>query len=143
MAQRTGLLDAVTPRRLVTTALLILVVVLCVVGLQSVKDTRAATCGSPDGPVVHYFPCPGDNTLRQSQIGVVMTPGLQVDLYVDNTPIPKDQMTIEGTTFFFTPGPGTATGALAPGTHSARIVYYRSLADEATGTSARWTFSTH
>jgi len=142
-APRPGILDVITPRRLITTALLLLAVVLTVVGFQSSKDVKASTCGNPDGPIVSYFPCPGTSVLRQSDVGVVMSTGYMVDLYIDGTPIPMDQMRIEGEIFSFTPGSGTAIGTLAPGEHTARVVYYTSLADEATGTSSTWRFSTH
>jgi len=139
-ARRSGLLDIVTPRRLVTVALLLLAGVLSVVGLQSVKDQRAATCGG--GTVIQtLFPCPGDTALRQGRIGASLAQGWTLDLYVDNAPIPKDQLTVEGSDFYYTPGPGTETGALQPGRHTVRIVYYRDLADPATGSVYSWAFN--
>jgi hypothetical protein len=135
-----SLTRVVTPRRLVTAALLLLAVVVSVVGLQSVKDTRAASCSY--GVIAKLLPCPGDTDLRQGQIGVEMAAGYQVDLYVDSTAIPKDQVSVQGTGFFYTPGPGSATGALAPGHHTARVVYYLATAGEATAQQYAWNFST-
>jgi len=132
--------DVITPRRLVTTALLLLAVVVSVVGLQSVKDTRAASCSY--GVIAKLYPCPGDTDLRQGQIGVEMAPGYQVDLYVDSTVVPKDQLNVQGTGFFYTPGPGSATGALAPGHHTARIVYFLTTTGEASSQQYAWNFST-
>lgn len=140
-SRRLGVLDVLTPRRLVTTALLLLALVLVVVGFQSVRDQRTATCGG--ATVVKLFPCPGDTDLRQNRIGVSLVQGFQADLYVDGTPIPKDQVTIEGSDYYFTPGPGTETGALAPGRHTARVVYYRDLQDPSQGQEYSWSFATH
>jgi hypothetical protein len=134
------LTDVITPRRLVTTALLLLALVLSVVGLQSVKDQRAATCSH--GVVVSLAPCPGDTDLRQGAIGVVMANGWQASLSVDGTVIPQDEVVVRGQQYLFTPGPGTATGALAPGQHSALVSYYPT-ASGPTGTQTfAWSFRT-
>jgi hypothetical protein len=131
------LLEVITPRRLVTTALLLLAVVLSVVGLQSVRDTRAASCSY--GVVTKLYPCPGDTDLRQGSIGVDMAPGWQVDLYVDGNPIPKDQLTIQATSFLYTPGSDGAP-AITPGEHTARVVFYQNVASEATAQQFAWNF---
>ena len=136
--------DVLTPRRLVTTALLLLAAVLVVVGFQrTVTPNRATTCAVPHTPILQLLPCPADNVLRQGTIGVDLAQGWQVDLFVDGTAIPRDAMSLQGGLQYFTPGPGTVTGALAPGNHTARIVYYQSLADEAHGASYTWRFVTH
>jgi hypothetical protein len=134
----------ITPRFLVTLAVILLAVVLSVVGLQKTDTSTPSTdCGSPAGPIVKLYPCPGYSVLAQGDIGVDMSPGYMVDLYVDNTPIPDDVMTIDAGLMTFTPGPGTVTGALQPGPHTAKIVYYKSLADEADGSVYSWNFTTH
>lgn len=133
--------DLVTPRRLVTTALLLLAGVLTVIGFQQVKDQRVEVCGG--GVLVKLFPCPGDSDLRQGRIGASLAPGYVADLYVDGTVIPKDQVTVEGSDYYFTPGPGTETGALAPGRHTARVVYYHALDDPSKGQEFSWSFDTH
>ncbi|MHB8464911.1 MAG: hypothetical protein ACYDH6_12885 [Acidimicrobiales bacterium] len=138
--------DVLTPRRLITTALLLLAGVIAVYGMQHVADQRAATCGGGDtsaSPVRQLYPCPGDDGLRQGRIGVSLAQGYTADLSVDGQPIPKDQMIIEGTDFLFLPGPDKQTGALAPGPHRASIVYYRLLQDPAQGTTYTWSFTTH
>jgi len=91
----------VTPRRLITLALLLSAVVLSVVGLQSVRDTRAATCSH--GVILKLYPCPGDTDLRQGTIGVDMASGWQADLYLDNNAIPKDQLEITGSSYYYGP----------------------------------------
>jgi hypothetical protein len=136
--------EVVTPRRLVTSALLLLAVVVIIVGFQrTVTPNRTTSCSVPNTPILQLLPCPGDNDLRQGTIGVDVASGWQVDLAVDGTPIPRDVMTVEGGLQYFTPGPGTVTGALPPGSHTARVVYYQNLADEGHGTTYTWSFSTH
>ena len=132
--------DLITPRRLVTTALLLLAVVVSVYGLQSVKDQRAVSCSY--GPVTRLFPCPGDTDLSQGEIGVEMASGYQVELTVDNTVVPMDEVSVQGSGFFYTPGPGTATGALAPGEHTARVSFYLATAGPATAQQYAWNFRT-
>jgi len=124
----------------VTTALLLLAVVLSVYGLQSVKDQRAASCSS--GPITRLLPCPGDRDLSQGEVGVEMAAGYQVELTIDSTVVPKDELSVQGSGFFYTPGPGTATGALAPGTHTARVTYYLATAGPAAAQEYAWNFST-
>jgi hypothetical protein len=138
-----GLLDIITPRRLVVGAVLVLAVLVTVVGLQRTDTSTPVDACGPVGPIVRFLPCPGVSTLVQGTIGVDMQPGWQVDLYVDNTPIPKDQLEIEGSDYYYQPLPGSATGALAPGNHTARVVYYQNLAQEATGASRSWSFAAH
>ena len=139
------LLDVITPRRLVTLAVVLLAVLVVVIGFQKTVTPNGGSesCKVPGTPIAQLAPCPGDSDLNQGRIGVVMTAGWQVDLYLDGTPIPKDELQIEGADFSFTPGPGTATGALAPGAHTAKVVYYQNLAEEASGQTYSWSFSTH
>jgi hypothetical protein len=132
--------DVITPRRLVTTALLLLALVVSVVGLQSVKDQRAVTCSH--GVVVRLVPCPGDTDLVQGNIGVVMANGWQASLAVDGTPIPDDEVVVRGQQFLFSPGPGTATGALAPGQHSALVTYYATATGPTAAQQFAWSFRT-
>ena len=129
----------VTPRRLITLALLLSAVVLSVVGLQSVRDTRAATCSH--GVILKLYPCPGDTDLRQGTIGVDMASGWQADLYHDNNAIPKDQLEITGSSYYYTPGVNGAP-QLTPGAPTARVAYYQTLADEATAQQFAWNFRT-
>ncbi len=146
MASSRPVLEVITPRRLITLAVLLLVVLVVVVGFQHAvtpNGGRSESCKVVGTPIEQLAPCPGDSDLNQGRIGVVMTTGWQVDLYLDGTAIPKDELQIEATEFSFTPGPGTATGPLAPGVHTAKVVYYQNLAEEASGQTYSWSFSTH
>jgi hypothetical protein len=139
----TSLLNVLTPRRLVTTAVLLLAAVVTIVGFQRTDTTVAIPCGQPAGPIVKLLPCPGSSGLNQGEVGVQMSPGWQVDLTVDGTPIPRDQITTEGTDYYYLPAPNSITGVFKPGTHSAGISYYQSLADEASASTYTWSFTTH
>jgi hypothetical protein len=131
----------VTPWRLLYAAALGLAVILAVVGFQASKDeNRTTTCAS--APIVQLVPCPGDTDLRQGLIGVSLQAGLRGALIVDSTEIPDDQLRTGGPNqFFFQPGPGTETGALAPGLHSATVVYWPLTGTRETdGKSFTWHF---
>jgi hypothetical protein len=146
VASSRPLSDIITPRRLITLAVLLLVVLVVVVGFQhtvTANGGRSESCKVVGTPIEQLHPCPGDTDPNQLTVGVDMDPSWQVDMYLDGTPIPKDQMEIEATEFSYVPGPGTATGPLAPGIHTAKIVYYQNLAQEASGQVYSWTFTTH
>jgi len=139
-------LAVVTPRRLITLAVLLLAALVVVIGFQrtvTANGGRSESCKVVGTPIEQLSPCPGDSDPNQLRVGVDLDPGWQVDLYLDGTPIPKDQLQIEGTEYSFEPGPGTATGALAPGIHTAKVVYYQNLAEEASGQVYSWSFVTH
>ena len=71
-----------------------------------------------------------------------MASGWQASLTVDNTPIPPDEVTVRGQQYLFSPGPGTATGALAPGQHSALVDYYPTAAGPSGSQQFAWSFRT-
>lgn len=115
--------DIVTPYRMICTLALVAAALMVVVGFQSAHDERKSGCAI--GAIVQLFPCPGDTSLRQGIIGVSLTSGYQVALVVDRTEIPQDQVRTGGANqVYFQPGPGTETGALAPGSHSATVIYW-------------------
>jgi len=115
--------DIITPFRVVCTIALAAAALLLVFGFQSSVDQHSATCGV--GPIVRFFPCPGDTDLRQGIIGVALDNGYTGVLVVDQREIPQDQTHSGGANqIYFQPGPGTETGALAPGVHSATVIYW-------------------
>src|SRR5581483_8110849 len=141
------LTEVLTPRRLVTTALLLLALVLAVYGMQHVTDTnRATTCGAGNSavsPVKVLYSCPGDDGLRQGRIGVSLAQGYTTDLFVDGTPIPTYQLVIEGSDFFYLPGPDKITGALSPGSHLAELRYRKLSEETAAPIPYVWWFTTN
>ena len=143
MAAGSGTLRRIiTPWRVLYTVALLAAALLAIVGFQSSKDeNRATTCQV--GPVIQQlYPCPGDTDLRQGIIGAALQSGYQAALIVDRTEIPQDELRSGGTNqLYFQPGPGTETGALAPGLHSATLVYWPTTGTRETdGKSYRWTF---
>lgn len=132
--------QVVTPWRVVYTVALAAAALLLIIGFQSSKDQRAAGCSI--GPIVKLVPCPGDTDLRQGLIGVYLTGGYRAALIVDRTEIPEDQLRTGGANqVYFQPGAGTETGALAPGLHSATVIYWPITGTrERDGRSFSWEF---
>ena len=140
---RTRIRDVVTPFRILCTAALAAAALLFVFGFQASVDQRSVTCGIAGAPVVHLFPCPGDTDLRQGIIGASLGPGLTGVIIVDYHEIPLDQMRTGGANqIYFQPGPGTETGALAPGPHRASVIYWPTTGTrEHDGKEYAWAFS--
>src|SRR5206468_9511476 len=115
--------------------------VLLVYGFSSGRDNTTKVTYT-DSAVEGTFPKPGDLDLRQSRIGIDLMAGYTTQLSVDQTPIPDDQ--VEKVTgldqYFFTPGPGTETGALAPGRHCATALIRRVGEAPDTGRKFAWCF---
>ena len=76
----------------------------------------------------------------REEFGVVMANGWQASLTVDNTAIPEDQVVVRGQQYLFTPGPGTITGALTPGQHSATVSYYPTTLGPSAAQQFAWSF---
>ena len=133
--------DVVTPYRIMYTLALLAALLLLVFGFQRSKQQTKATCGG--GPIVTLIPCPGDTELRQGVIGANLASGYQAALQVDGIEIPQDQLRTGGPNqVYFQPGPGTETGALAPGRHTATLIYWPVNSDREHGHTTPWTFST-
>jgi hypothetical protein len=101
-----------------------------------------------DPAVERVEPEPGTLALRQSRIGVDLVPGYTAQLLVDGVTIPDDQVekVIGLDQYWFTPGPGTETGQLAPGRHCASVILTKigeNGAPPQTGTAKSWCFSLH
>jgi hypothetical protein len=131
----------VTPYRIFVTVALTAAALLMVFGFQSSKDENKTTCGG--GPIVRLIPCPGDSDLGQGLIGVDLDSGYTGVILVDGTEIPQDQYRTGGPNqIYFQPGPGTETGALAPGRHTATVIYWPVTSDRTHSTSFPWAFTT-
>lgn len=142
MASLNQVRRVITPWRTLYTVALLAAVLLAIVGFQSSKDeNRSAVCQV--APVIQQlYPCPGDTDLRQGIIGAALQSGYQAVLIVDSTEIPQDEIRTGGANqVYFQPGPGTETGALAPGQHSATVVYWPVNGTRASDSkSYRWVF---
>lgn len=133
----------VTPRRLLLSFLL---------ALAAMGVVFAFTEGEDEPPVrtvagvESVFPAQGQLVLRQDRIIADLRTGFQGVLQIDGVEIPEDQLqrTPELGIVQYTPGPGTETGPLAPGRHTARVVFWDATAGREAGTrSYTWTFQVH
>jgi hypothetical protein len=116
-----------TRQRLVISGLLGLAAVLMVLGFQWSKD-REDEVITRDPLVIAVSPAPGDQMLRQDTIfaeialphtGVLSIDGVEID-----EPILKRIQTGNATRLSYTPGEGTPTGVLRPGTHRAVVIFW-------------------
>ncbi len=108
-------------------------------------------CNQPKAVELLYPPC---NTLafQQAQVGVDMAPGYTVDLVINGTPIPRDQVQNQAAEnavearvvpdiFLFTPGPGKVLERLKAGPNTATVSYRKVGTNEATRQSFTWSFN--
>lgn len=109
----------VTLRRVIISVLLAGAVVLFGYGFASGRDPGRPTITDP--AVEGTDPKPGDLDLRQARIGIDLASGYTASLKVDGVNIPDDQLekVVGLDQLYYTPGPGTETGALSPGRHCA------------------------
>ena len=134
-----------TVRRLVTSVVLAFAIALVVIGFNSSRDSSTKPLYR-DAAVEKTWPGPGDLDLRQSRIGIDLATGFTAELQLDTIPIPDDQVekVIGLDQYFYTPGPGTETGALSPGRHCATATI-RPVGASTTDTGRKfsWCFNLH
>ena len=98
-----------------------------------------------DSAVSRIFPEPGDQVLRQDTIFVELHVPYTGVLRIDETEIPEDQLQriqVGNTTrVAYTPGPGTETGALRPGRHSATAIFWEETKSRREARTFGWNFS--
>ena len=98
-----------------------------------------------DTAVARVFPEPGDQVLRQDTIYVELEVPYTGVLRIDETEIPEDQLErlqVGNTTrVAYTPGPGTETGALRPGRHSATAIFWEADKTRQQARTFGWNFS--
>ena len=90
------------------------------------EDAGRAT-GRPD-VVEHLIPRPGDEVLRQAELGIDLAPGYEGALSVNGVEIPTEELRLvpEQNQVFFTPAEGTAVERLQAGPNCATAVVWRS-----------------
>lgn len=133
-----------TVRRLVITLLIAGAFALIAVGFNAVEETDQPVTIT-DSAVKQVFPAGGNLDLRQADIGFQLTPEYEGRLIVDGKDIPDDQVRFQIglNLYLFRPGPGTETGALAPGRHNATAVFWKRGEDETKGRRYVWSFGVH
>ena len=134
----------ITLRRVVLSIVLAGAVVLIGLGFSTTEEPNPKV-KITDAAVREVFPGNGDLDLRQSEIGFQLDPLYTGRLVIDGTPIPDDQVVYQAgvNTWTYHPGPGTETGALRPGRHTAQALFWRRDQDESKSRSLTWTFNSH
>ena len=139
--------SAINLRRVVLSLLVVGAIALIGIGF-SMAERSDPQVTITDSAVRQVFPDGGDLDLRQARIGFQLAPEFEGRLEVDGRPIPQDD---PGYTFQvglnlyeYRPNPGTETGALVPGLHRARAVFWqRGTTEEDGARSYSWTFNVH
>jgi hypothetical protein len=135
----------ITPRRVVISILVAAALGMFGWAFASGRDTPAVRVTDP--AVESAQPAQGDLALRQSRIGVDLATGYTATLSIDGTPIPDDQIerVVGLDQYYYTPGPGTVTGQLAPGRHcaAADITKLGLNGAQPQTHTYRWCFSLH
>lgn len=136
-------------------------VVACLAGLvvagtlSATGEDETAVSGSP---IVRQVPGDGATVLRQSEVGVELTPGWEGNLVVDGVLVPDEQLEgrdptatnemgepvgAEGNApylLFFRPGPGKVVEELTTGRVCAAATYFRSADGPGTARTTTWCF---
>ena len=147
-----------TRRRVVSSLLLAVATAGLVAGLWDSVDGGGTTAPqSRPAAVLAVFPAEGAASLRQEPIGARLADEYTGEIEVDARPIPADQTErppvgsgpnapaprgLSGLNqVSFTPGPGKEIESLEPGTHTARIVYWRKIGESREQAAVyTWTF---
>jgi hypothetical protein len=134
----------VTIRRVVISLIVAGALVLLGYGFSSGRDETKPPVFT-DSAVEATYPKEGDLELRQFRIGIDLASGYAAELSLDNVPIPKDQVEVVVglDQYFYQPGPGTATGALAPGRHCATATITKVVDPNDTGHPFVLCFQSH
>jgi hypothetical protein len=148
----------ITRRRVVSSLALAIASALLVIGFQESKDGGTEVRLTRPAPVLDVFPAENASSLRQEPIGARLADEYTGEIEVDGTPIPVDQTErpVIATTesapaqrglsglnqVSFTPGPGKDIKTLAPGRHTARILFWLKVGQtRAQAQVYSWTFS--
>ncbi|MEO5679205.1 MAG: hypothetical protein ABIS47_06015 [Acidimicrobiales bacterium] len=135
----------VTRRRVVSSLALAFAAGLMVAGFQESQDGGQTLRLSRPAAVVRVFPTEGAASLRQEPIGAQLDDDFTGELEVDGRRIPLDQLErpevatgdnapaargLAGLNqVSFTPGVGKDIDSLAPGAHTARILYWHKVGE--------------
>ena len=112
----------------------------------------ASLKGEPESPtltdaaVEQLVPAADTPTaIRQSEIGIDLTPGWDADLIINGITIPEDEERVNGplSQVFFTPGKGKVIEALEPGLVQVTAIIWRPVQGETRdqgSRAVRWSF---
>lgn len=144
--RRDRLHGLVTRRRVVSSLALAVAATLLVIGLQESQDGGVELRLSRPAAVLRVFPSEDAASLRQEPIGAQLADDFTGELEIDGRPIPLDQLerpevAVAGDNapaarglsglnqVSFTPGPGKDIVTLAPGSHTARLLFWRKIGE--------------
>jgi len=141
-----GVKGVVTVRKVFISVVLAVAVAGFLMAFASGQDPKQPVRIDP--AVERVEPEPGSLALRQSRIGVDLLTGYTAQLLVDGRTIPDDQIerVIGLDQYWYTPGPGTETGQLAPGRHCASVILTKlgtNGAPPVVSSPKSWCFSLH
>jgi hypothetical protein len=141
---KTGGTRAVIVRRVILSLLVVGAIALIGIGFSLTKEPDPEV-QLTDSALVQVFPSGGSLDLRQAEIGFILQPAYTGRLLVDGVAIPDDQIAFQVgvNRWSFTPGPGTETGALHPGRHTATAIFWQKGKDEPSGRRDSWSFNAH
>ncbi|MEJ7764281.1 MAG: hypothetical protein WKF86_02185, partial [Acidimicrobiales bacterium] len=143
--RRERLRGLITRRRVVSSLALSIAAGLLVVGFQESQDGGVELRRTRPPAVLRVFPSEDAASLRQEPIGAQLADDYTGELEVDGKAIPLDQLerpmpaagenapAARGLTGLnqvsFTPGPGKDIVSLAPGKHTARLLFWRKIGE--------------
>jgi len=156
--RRDRLRGVVTTRRIVSSLALAVAAALLVIGFQESQDGGVEFRRTRPAAVLGVFPSEGASSLRQEPIGAQLVDEFTGELEVDGKPIPLDQLErptpvgrdnspaargLAGLNqVSFTPGAGKDIVSLAPGTHTARLLFWKKAGEtREQAASYTWSFS--
>ncbi|CAA9238284.1 MAG: hypothetical protein AVDCRST_MAG76-1622 [uncultured Acidimicrobiales bacterium] len=155
---RERLRGLITRRRVVSSLALAIAAALLVIGFQESQDGGVELRQSRPASIIRVFPTEGSSSLRQEPIGAQLADEFTGELEVDGRAIPLDQLekppaaagdnapAARGLTGLnqvsFTPGPGKDIESLAPGGHTARLLFWRKVGEtRAQAVPYTWSFT--
>ena len=120
--------------RLLLGALAVAAIVALVVGVL-VADTEQSDPGGRSEAVERFVPPPGDEVLRQAELGIDLAPGYDGTISVNGVDIPLDDQrrVPEQNEVFFAPGEGKAVEQLLAGPNCVTATVWK--ASEGSGTA--------
>ncbi len=156
--RRKRLRGLVTTRRVVSSLALAVAAALLVIGFQESQDGGVDVRQSRPAAVLRVFPSEGAASLRQEPIGAQLADDFTGELEVDGRSIPLDQLerpepisadnapAVRGLAGLnqvsFTPGRGKDIEMLTPGSHTARLLFWRKVGEtKANSVPYVWTFT--
>lgn len=101
------------------------------------NDTEAKR----DNAIVSLIPNEGDEVLSQSNVGIILDPSYDVELTINGTVIPSEEVREVDGTFVFRPDQGQAISSLRADTNCALALYWPRATGRDDAKSVTWCFT--